>query len=64
VAGVFEDLEADPLQQGLRLHSLSGELAGFCAVWVTQAYRILLELNESKSEIILHNIGTHDEVYR
>ena len=34
------------------------------AVSVTHAYRITLTLRVTKREIILLDIGTHDEVYR
>ena len=64
LARVLRDLEADPFQPHLRLHPLKGELAGLHAVSVTYAYRITLTLRIARREIVLLDIGTHDEVYR
>lgn len=63
LAQVFRDIESDPFQPHLRLHPLSGDLAGLYAVSVTFAYRITLTLRLTAGEIILLDIGTHDEVY-
>jgi mRNA-degrading endonuclease YafQ of YafQ-DinJ toxin-antitoxin module len=60
----LRDLEHDPFQPHLRLHALSGNLAGLHAVSVTYAYRIVLTLQISECEIALLNIGSLDEVYR
>ena len=48
----------------LRLHPLSGELEGLHAVSLTYVYRITLTLRITKKEIVLLDIGSHDEVYR
>lgn len=64
LAKVLRDLESDPFQPYLRLHALKGALEGLHAVSVTKAYRMTLTLRVSKKEIILLDIGTHDEVYR
>lgn len=64
LAKVLRGLEADPFQPYLRLHTLKGELEGLHAVSVTHAHRITLTLRVTKREIILLDIGTHDEVYR
>jgi mRNA-degrading endonuclease YafQ of YafQ-DinJ toxin-antitoxin module len=64
LAKVLKNLEANPFQPLLRLHPLSGELEGLHAVRVTFAYRITLTLCVSKKEIVLLDIGSHDEVYR
>ena len=64
LAKVLRNLEANPFQPSLRLHPLSGELEGLYAVSVTFAYRITLSLCVSKKEIVLLDIGSHDEVYR
>jgi len=61
---VFQDLETDPFQPQLRLDPLSGDLTGLHAVRVTFAYRIILTLRLAAGEIILLDIGTHDEAYR
>ena len=64
LAHIFRDLEEDPFQSHLRLHPLSGDLAGLYAVSVTFTYCITLTLRLAEGEIILLDIGTHDEVFR
>lgn len=61
---VLDDLQNDPFQPALELHLLSGKLAGCYAVSLTYSYRITLTLMISEKEIILLDIGSHDEVYR
>lgn len=61
---VLHKLEQDPYDPELRLHPLSGRLAGKHAVSLTYSYRIILRLEITESEIILHDVGSHDEVYR
>ena len=63
-AEVLSDLQKDPFQPRLELHALSGKLAGCYAVSLTYSYRITLTLMVSEKEIILLDIGSHDEVYR
>ena len=60
----LELLELNPFHPSLRLHPLKGRLAGLHSVSITISYRISLELILAEQEIILVNIGTHDEVYR
>lgn len=60
---LVEDLCADPFQPRLRLHRLSGRLAGTWAVSLTYEYRVTLFLLVSENRITLLHIGTHDEVY-
>ena len=62
-AKVLGDLQNDPFQPRLDLHALSGKLAGCYAVSLTYSYRITLTLMVSEKEIILLDIGSHDEVY-
>jgi len=64
LAAVLHDLESDPFQPHLKYHPLSGKLKGFQAVSVTYSYRIILTLEVTDKEIILLDIGSHDEVYR
>ncbi len=61
---VFEALKQDPFQPSLGLHPLTGKLAGCHAVRLTYSYRITLTLLITEQEIILLDIGSHDEVYR
>ena len=56
-------LSNDPFAPALKLHDLTGRLAGKQAVSITYAYRIVLCIEIVDREIVLHNIGTHDEVY-
>jgi mRNA-degrading endonuclease YafQ of YafQ-DinJ toxin-antitoxin module len=62
-AETLAQLTADPFQPGLRLHPLSGKLQGLQAVSLTYSYRITLTLQISEHEILLIDIGSHDEVY-
>ena len=57
-------LELNPLHPSLRLHALSGRLAGLHSVSINLSYRITLELLISERDIILINIGDHDAVCR
>ena len=68
LAGLFEDilkqLETDPHAPRLRLHPLQGRYQGKQAVRLTYEYRIVLILRVTAKEIVLLDVGTHDEVYR
>ena len=61
---VLHKLEQDPNDPELRLHPLSGCLQGKHAVRLTYSYRIVLRLEFVADEIILLDVGSHDEVYR
>jgi addiction module RelE/StbE family toxin len=63
-AKVLADLQRDPFQPHLELHPLTGKLAGCHAVSLTYSYRITLTLYMTEQEIVLLDIGSHDEVYR
>lgn len=63
-AAVLRELENDPFQPQLKYHQLSGNLKGFKAVSITYSYRITLTIVVSDKEIILLDVGSHDEVYR
>ncbi|MCT7951728.1 type II toxin-antitoxin system mRNA interferase toxin, RelE/StbE family [Ancylothrix sp. C2] len=60
-------LESDPFNPVLRSHKLKGELAGAWSCTVAYDCRIVFNfvMNEEtgEEEILLINIGTHDEVY-
>jgi mRNA-degrading endonuclease YafQ of YafQ-DinJ toxin-antitoxin module len=60
----LDDLSRDPFQPKLRLHPLSGDLAGVQAVSLTYSYRLILHVMVTEGEVVLLDIGTHDEVYR
>lgn len=61
---LVDALQHDPLQPRLRLHPLTGELAGLYAVSLTHSYRVTLTLEITEQAITLFDIGSHDEVYR
>ena len=63
-AALLRDLERDPFQPHLRFHHLGGKLEGIQAVRLTYEYRITLTVMVTEKEIILLDIGSHDEVYR
>ena len=63
-AGILRDLTSDPFQPHLKYHPLGGKLKGVQAVSITYDYRITLTLEVSDKEIILLDIGSHDEVYQ
>ena len=56
-------LELNPSHPSLRLHRLKGRLEGLHSVSINLSHRITLELLVSQSEIVLVNVGSHDEVY-
>lgn len=63
IAETLSQLADDPFQPSLRLHALSGKLQGLQAVSLTYSYRITLTLQITEHEILLFDIGSHDEVY-
>lgn len=56
-------LEINPHHPSLRLHALSGRLAGVHSVSINLSYRITLELLIQDQQIIPLNVGDHDAVY-
>ncbi len=63
-ARVVDDLKKDPFQPRLELHSLGGQLKDIWAVSLSHGYRITLKIMITEKEILLLDIGSHDEVYR
>jgi mRNA-degrading endonuclease YafQ of YafQ-DinJ toxin-antitoxin module len=67
LVGLFEDvllqLETDPHAPRLRLHRLKGKHRDKHAVSLTYSYRIVLILRIGKGEVVLLDVGSHDEVY-
>ena len=59
----LELLELNPYHPSLRLHGLEGRLAGLSSVSISIRYRIVVQFIIHKDEIMLVNIGAHDEVY-
>jgi mRNA-degrading endonuclease YafQ of YafQ-DinJ toxin-antitoxin module len=60
----LDQLRQDPFQPSLKTHDLSGTLDGIQAVSLTYSYRLTLILKVTDREIVLLDIGSHDEVYR
>jgi mRNA-degrading endonuclease YafQ of YafQ-DinJ toxin-antitoxin module len=64
LAEILTRLQIDPFDPTLRLHALSGHLDGLQSVRVNYSYRIVLTLQIHAEEILLIDIGSHDEVYK
>lgn len=62
-AKTLRDLGRDPLQPSLRLHPLKEQLQGLHTISLTHSYRIMLTLKVTEREIVLLDVGSHDEVY-
>ncbi|BAI80032.1 plasmid stabilization system [Deferribacter desulfuricans SSM1] len=60
---VLKLLELDPHHPSLRLHKLKGKFKDKYSVSITMSYRIILTFVIVKKEIVLIDIGHHDEVY-
>ncbi len=56
-------LERNPHHPSLMLHQLQGRLKDLHSVSINISYRITLEFYFSEKEIILVNVGHHNEVY-
>jgi len=59
----LELLELNPYHPSLRLHSLQGRMSGLSSVSINISYRIVIEFIIEGDEILLVNIGKHDQVY-
>ncbi len=59
----LELLEINPQHPSLRLHRLQGRLQGLSSVSINISYRIVLEIEIREQEILLVDIGSHDQVY-
>ena len=62
-AKTLQLLELNPHHPSLRLHALSGRLAGLHSISINLRYRITIELIITEHEIVLINVGDHDAVY-
>lgn len=63
-ATVLRRLERDQTHPSLRLHPLKGRHQGKHAVSLTYSYRVVLVLALKDAEIVLLDVGSHDDVYR
>ncbi|OIP50575.1 MAG: plasmid stabilization protein [Deltaproteobacteria bacterium CG_4_10_14_3_um_filter_60_8] len=64
VAQIIDDLKQDPFAPHLAYHRLGGKLKGVQVISITDSYRITLTVIISDQEVILLDVGSHDEVYR
>jgi mRNA-degrading endonuclease YafQ of YafQ-DinJ toxin-antitoxin module len=63
-AAILRDLENYPFQPHLKYHQLRVNFKRVQAISITYSYRITLTIVVSDREIILLDVGSHDEVYR
>lgn len=57
-------LAFNPYHPSLRIHPLKGKLSALHSVSINLSYRITLEILITEKEIILVNVGSHDDVYQ
>jgi len=57
---IFSD---DPFDSKLKTHKLTGKLSGLWAVSVDYDCRIVFKFYKEANEVLLIDIGSHDEVY-
>ena len=58
---VLRLLELNPFHPSLQLHNLKGKLKEYWSVYISLSYRIILKIRGD--ELILLDIGDHEEVY-
>ena len=56
-------LELNPFHPSLRLHSPQGRLQGFSSVSINISYRTVIQFVIEGNEILLVNVGKHEDVY-
>ncbi len=56
-------LELNPYHPSLKIHKLIGNLKDLCSISINVSYRVTLELYIIDKEIILVNVGHHNDVY-
>ncbi len=61
---ILKQLEQEPRTPHLKFYALQGKHKGKYAVSLTYAYRIVFILRITAKEVVLLDIGSHDEVYR
>ena len=59
----LELLALNPYHPPLRLHALQGRLRDLSSVSINMSYRIVLEMLIRDNDIILVDVGKHDQVY-
>jgi len=56
-------LSVNPYHPSLRLHKLSGRLAGLSSISINISYRLIIHFIIKNDLIVPIDIGSHDEVY-
>jgi addiction module RelE/StbE family toxin len=60
---ILETLQINPFDTVLKTHKLKGNLSDFYACRLNYEYRIVCIILVQDDEVILVDIGTHDDVY-
>lgn len=60
----LELLAHNPHHPSLRIRPLKGKLSALHSVSINLSYRITLEIIITEKEIVLVNVGSHDDVYQ
>ena len=56
--------EEDPFHPSLKTHTLSGVMKGLWSFRITYEHRLVFDFtDESRSRVVLIDIGSHEEVY-
>ena len=63
-AALLDQLVEDPFAPRLRTHALKGRHKGTHAVSLTYSFRVVVLVKVTAKEVVLLDIGSHDEVYR
>jgi addiction module RelE/StbE family toxin len=65
IENVMQKLAMDPYDPSLKTHKLKGPLSDAKACSIDYEYRIVFKFmkNNDETEILLIDIGTHEEVY-
>ena len=56
-------MEINPHHPSLRMHNLEGRLNGLQSVFINLKYHITIETIVTEKDIILVNVGDHNQVY-
>lgn len=60
---ILKILCINPQHPSLRLHKLSGRLAGLSSISINISYRLIIHFAIKDDQIIPIDIGSHDEIY-
>ena len=56
--------EEDPFHPSLKTHTLSGVLKGLWSFRITYEHRLVFDfIDENRAQVVLIDIGSHEEVY-